>query len=363
MAPKQATMKRPASSSMKRPASNNGQGKKLRVESESHPQGWTMTRFELDPFVRELLTVSNVAVEKSRQSHKDLRVAGGCDGSGLPHYVLQKILALSDAKVVSVCSAENVRGPALFLLKNFQFQHLFKDIAFSAASEGPCWVHNKCCKIGASEVDIYISGFVCKRNSCQNSQRFQDTHDPIDPATSEVQTFVESVNFVQRQKPRFYCLENVLGALRVRKASVGPQSEDTPKEWYDNYIREKLPEYSHGDIVVDALPGPEARCRLFLLGSRDENFTATDWVRETTFFSKKCENMPRHHVAGTFTFADQTLGKGFIPHKGEEQCLQSDADYHACFAAACKKLGRIHERFVAYLVFCLIHHAICRHIL
>ena len=135
MAPKQATVKRPASSSMKRPASNNGQGKKLRVESESHPHGWTMTRFELDPFVRELLTVSNVAVEKSRQSHKDLRVAGGCDGSGLPHYVLQKMLALSDANVVSVCGAENVRGPALFLLKNFQFQHLFKDIAFSAASE------------------------------------------------------------------------------------------------------------------------------------------------------------------------------------------------------------------------------------
>ena len=124
MAPKQATVKRPASSSMKRPASNNGQSKKLRVESESHPHGWTMTRFELDPFVRELLTVSNVAVEKSRQSHKDMRVAGGCDGSGLPHYVLQKMLALSDANVVSVCGAENVRGPALFLLKNFQFQHL-----------------------------------------------------------------------------------------------------------------------------------------------------------------------------------------------------------------------------------------------
>ena len=106
----------------------------------------------------------------------------------------------SDANVLSVCGAESATSPALFLLRNFNPQHLFKDMALSS-SEGPCWMHSKCCKVGPSEVDIYIAGLVCKRNSCQNSQRYQDSRDPIDPSTPEVQTFVESVNCAQRQKP------------------------------------------------------------------------------------------------------------------------------------------------------------------
>ena len=123
-------------------------------------------------------------------------------------------------------------------------------------------------------LDLFVFGFSCKSNSRSNSERY--TSDPIDVNKPECQTFVESLAFVKKHRPKFYILENVLGALQPRIKG----GKETPLMWYEEALQSELPDYTHAAMVVDALPQPESRARVVLLGSSDSNFIVSDWVRE-----------------------------------------------------------------------------------
>ena len=324
MAPKRGQ----TTAAMKRPAAK----KPRHTGDEGRQTVWTDDEFDLQSFLASLL--SDAGLEQSQtdgglRRQTPLMMAGGCDGTGLPHYVVSKML--KKGEVASVCASEMKQAPAMFMLRQtetFDVDHIFKDIKYSVRGSGPCWVHNRCCKLSdpsMQNLDLFVSGFSCKLNSRSNSERY--TSDPIDLNKPECQTFVESLAFVKKHRPKFYVLENVLGALQPRIKG----GRQTPLMWYEEALQSDLPDYTHAAMVVDALPQSESRARVVLLGSSDSNFVASDWVREVSILSEMCSQMPRHSAAA-FSWSD----KG--PVSKARSVMEDDTEYHRFFAEACKNL-------------------------
>ena len=322
--------KRAASAPMKRPSAKARCRDDDGLRSGTPAWSWVPTQWDINDFVESLLQAAGMR-PADHASMSPLIFAGGCDGSGLPHYVLKKLVGAE--RVVSVIGSELHAAPALFLLKNYKVKHLFKNISFAASSQGPCWTHNKVCKAKVDEeIHMFVSGFSCKLNSSANSLRY--AQDPIDLSKPEVQTFVESVRFIVNHKPCFYALENVLGALKPRRRG----EHETPKMWYDEHLAKKLPEYTHAHVILDASPGPELRQRLLLVGSRKPAFSAADWAEEAQALNKLCHQMPRHHAQSAFSFGDDTLCRGEAKPSDADDLLKNETDYHVCFAKACERL-------------------------
>ncbi|CAE7419783.1 unnamed protein product [Symbiodinium natans] len=268
MAPKRGQ----TTAAMKRPAAK----KPRHTGDEGRQTVWTDDEFDLQSFLASLL--SDAGLEQSQtdgglRRQTPLMMAGGCDGTGLPHYVVSKML--KKGEVASVCASEMKQAPAMFMLRQtetFDVDHIFKDIKYSVRGSGPCWVHNRCCKLSdpsMQNLDLFVSGFSCKLNSRSNSERY--TSDPIDLNKPECQTFVESLAFVKKHRPKFYVLENVLGALQPRIKG----GRQTPLMWYEEALQSDLPDYTHATMVVDV-----------------------------SILSEMCSQMPRHSAAA-FSWSDK----------------------------------------------------------
>ncbi|CAE7831043.1 Nek5 [Symbiodinium sp. CCMP2592] len=331
------TTKRAGSASLKRPAAAKAKVKPERQTPRQEIEEETLTgeAWQFDYFLEHLMEKSGHYFSSDKPPK--LMVASGCDGTGLPHYVLNN---LTQCQTRCITGSEIKTPAALFLLKQrgqtMHFDHLMTDIAHTVRGKGPCWVHNRCCTLSdehLKNLDLFVSGFSCKLNSAANSRRWES--DPIDLEKPECQTFVQSVEFVKKYSPKFYLFENVLGACKTR----GSGQTESPKAWYERYLSDNLPEFTHQSVIVDALPMSEARSRLLLLGSSVPTFSALGWASQTTELNDICSKFFRHDAATNFSWSEKGPSTYLVN-------LKNDVDYHRCFAEACQSLG-VEEKAVA----------------
>ena len=73
-------------------------------------------------------------------------------------------------------------------------------------------------------------------------------------------------------------------------------SKKSPLDHYLEKLEQGLPEYSVTVAMICASPLPERRERLFILGSRSKDFSATDWVTMANHLQSIAVGLPKHHV-------------------------------------------------------------------
>ena len=263
---------------------------------------------------------------------KTLTMAGGCDGSGLAHYVARCLCS----NVKWGVGSESLPSSAAFLLKNFDVGHLYRFVEESS-QKGPCWKHNAVCKLKLPQpVTLFVAGFSCKLNSTMRADRWKS--DPIDDSKREYQTFQGSLDFIHNTQPTFALLENVLGCMKRRSADTS----DSPLDWYRQKFGQQLGNYTFADITVDSLPHPEQRARVFMLLSRCEAFSANAWKAEVEKIMETTAAMPI--FAPDLSYASPTPPRC----SGAEQEDEKVCDYHVLFAKAFKNLGML-SRMLCFL--------------
>ena len=135
-------------------------------------------------------------------------------------------------------------------------------------------------------------------------------------------------------RPQHFILENVLGCKRPRSATI----QSTPLDWYNELCGQELEGYSWADCVVDAWPHPEARKRVFILGSCSGEFTAEAWTAQVLELQDRAATMPMRRYDVEFSAPRPPAGLERVDEQNDI------VDYHVLFANAFKLLGMCVER-------------------
>ncbi len=161
-------------------------------------------------------------------------------------------------------AAEMDLSAAYALSMNTRCKHIFQD-AKALVKDGKrsffayCYLHGSKCRIPEDEIDLFVSGFSCKANSTQNSERWV-----ADPTQSEhFESFLSCVDFVALFQPKMVVLENVRGLTMP----VAKGSKSTVLDAVMAKLRQ-LTGYQWKHYLVDAAVLPDARKRIYFVGTR-----------------------------------------------------------------------------------------------
>ncbi|CAE7706608.1 unnamed protein product [Symbiodinium sp. CCMP2592] len=155
-------------------------------------------------------------------------------------------------------------------------------------------------------------------------QRFAKS--PLDPKAVSESTFQAAVRALKKHKPVFFLLENVVGC---RKKAKGETS--SPLDHYLRVLKGMDGGYDVQAINITGRPLAEKRERVFILGSRCPDLTASDWARKSQLLEEVSKEMPIHALSCKVTPVEAL--------RDEVTSWKADAAYHNEFAALMSKLS------------------------
>ncbi|CAE7814073.1 sinIM [Symbiodinium sp. CCMP2592] len=316
----------------KKPASKTQKDKteKLQADLPNLPLPLTTTTpFDGKKFMAQLL---EYLPEQRPEARSELRWGSGFDGLD----TITQALSCLEVQHEHAFGAEISKTAATWVLKRAGPKHLFQDVMHTSRSSAYCLTHGQKCKVPGSDLQLYAAGNSCKSNSIRNPKRWTDN--PMQGESGS--TFSMTVDVLVKWQPRFFLIENVVGARPeryvfqlVRPCKVGSaadsQDKKSPLEIYLETLRSRLPGYDIEWVEVGGHPLPERRERLWILGSRDPEFGGKAWTDKVRELELKCvTSLPIVHLSTMF----EKGGDAQPPPPAADPSWKDEATYHSTFA-------------------------------
>ena len=114
----------------------------------------------------------------------------------------------------------------------------------------------------------------------------------------------------------------------------------SPLEHYMSYIKKHLPMYTVADLSATSAPLPERRPRVWIVGSRCDDFKAASWAALAVHLENVCVAKPRHHMDHLLVPKAPNVRPAAATKSKEDAGRQwaKDAAYHKHFSErVCRK--------------------------
>lgn len=113
----------------------------------------------------------------------------------------------------------------------------------------------------------------------------------------------------------------------------------SPLEHYMSYIKKHLPMYTVADLSATSAPLPERRPRVWIVGSRCDDFKAASWAALAVHLENVCVAKPRHHMDHLLVPKAPNVRPAAATKSKEDAGRQwaKDAAYHKHFSEGLQK--------------------------